>query len=127
MNTRAEYRRHLQPAPATATPDLPDTEQGRRLGIHGDPSLTALAQTPTTATGRRIAWVRPTELHAHADRLIGRGVDLHTELTRRARGVPRTASQTVGRAATRSVRQTPPILTRPGLGRPAPTPEGIEL
>jgi hypothetical protein len=151
VNTHAEYRRQLQPTrttrPARSVPEAPATDEARHLGIHGDPSLSrSLSQLPgssltgaTTATGRRIAWVRPTELHGYADRLIGRGIDLQAELTRRARRVPQTATRAATQAATRaatrvttrsagrSVRRPTPAPIRRGTSTAALTHEGIEL
>jgi hypothetical protein len=140
VNTHAEYRRHLPPAlPALSVRKAPETDEDRHLGIHGDPSLSpslsrlpgASLTGPTTATGRRIAWVRPTELHGYADRLIGRGIDLQAELTRRARRVPQTASRAATRATTRSagqsVRRPAPDAIRRGPSTSALTHEGIEL
>lgn len=118
MNTDAEYRRLLQPA-ASTSPEDPVAEDARHLGIHGDPSRHGSPSGPTTLTGRQIAWVRPTELHSYADRLIGRGIDLQSELTRRARAIPRTTTNSVRRAA--------PPLARRGPNAADVTQEGIEL
>lgn len=92
MNTHAEYHRHLQPS--SLNPEPAGAEEERHLGIHGDPSLSASPLIgPTTATGRRIAWVRPTEFHAYADHMVGRGIDLQAELSRRVRRAPLTATR----------------------------------
>lgn len=123
MNTHAEYRRYLEPTPPTRSVPKPAADQITHLAIHGDPSLGAPPPGPTTATGKQIAWVRPTELHAYADHLIGRGIDLQAELTRRARQVPRVTT----RAAAQSVGRTAPAHTGRDLSRWAVTHEGIEL
>ncbi len=118
MNTHAEYRRHLH-QPTTEAPPSSTPETAHHLVIHGDPSITADQPGATTATGRRIAWVRPTELHAYADGLIGRGVDFHAELARRARRSPR--------ALTRSVNRAAPNLGRHGPATPVAGQEGVQL
>jgi hypothetical protein len=118
VNTHAEYRRHLHQPTAEALPP-PTAEIAQHLAIHGDPSITSDQPGATTATGRRIAWVRPTELHSYADGLIGRGVDLHAELARRARRSPR--------ALTRSVKRATPNLGRRGPATPVARQEGMQL
>lgn len=97
MNTHAEYRRHVhQPAPEPPTAVAPDADENH-LAVGRDPSLTSTPPTLTTATGKHIAWVRPSELHTVASPLIGRGIDLHAELLRRARQGPRRASRAAQR------------------------------
>ena len=97
MNAHAEYRRHMhKPAPestAVAQPEAPENH----LAVGRDPSLAATTTALTTATGKHVAWVRPTELHTFASPLIGRGIDLHAELLRRARQGPRKANHAVQR------------------------------
>lgn len=116
MNTHAEYRRHLH-QPTAETPPPPTSETAQHLAIHGDPSITR-EPGATTATGRHIAWVRPTELHTYADGLIGRGIDLHAELARRARRSPRALTRSVKRAA-------PNLARRPAT--PVAGQEGVQL
>jgi len=71
------------------------------LAIHGDPSQRHA--TPGLApSGKRIAWVRPTELATYAVPLVGRGIDLQAELIRRARRGPAAAV----RATRSAVRQS---------------------
>lgn len=98
MNTHAEYRRHAHQTATEPTTTAAPEAIANHLAVGRDPSL---ASTPshalTTATGKHVAWVRPTELHTFASPLIGRGIDLHVELVRRARQGPRQA----GRAAQR--------------------------
>lgn len=104
MNTHAEYRRHVsQGAPAADVSPSPD--EVNELARHGDPSLTATG--PKTPSGKSIAWVRPTELHAYAGALIGRGIDLQAELARRTARSPQTLSRSVRRAAPRITRRGP--------------------
>jgi len=115
MNTHAEYRRHMhQPAAEPPTGEISEAVENH-LAVSRDPSLNAAP--PTTVTGRHVAWVRPTELHTFASPVIGRGIDLHAELMRRARQGP----GRVGRAA----RRLAPARQSPALD--STTPEGISL
>ena len=120
MNTHAEYGRHVhqQTAETSPPPTAETAGAAQHLAIHGDPSIASDQPGATTATGRRIAWVRPTELHAYADGLIGRGLDLHAELARRTRSGPR--------ALTRSVQRTAPDLGRRGPATPVAGQEGVQ-
>ncbi|WP_310964114.1 hypothetical protein [Nocardioides terrisoli] len=96
MNTHAEYRRHgYQP------PERPDAEAkvaASELARHRDPSLRAQTSGPEIPQGR-IAWIRPTDLASYAGPMVGRGIDIHSELVRRARRTPVTASRALRRAA----------------------------
>lgn len=119
MNTHAEYRRHLdEPRQGTPAP-APAQALANHLAVAGDPSLRSAQPGPSTPAGRRIAWIRPTELHAHAGPLIGRGIDLQTELLRRGRGAPRRAA----RSLTRTLTQPPGAAPQP----PTVTDEGLQL
>jgi len=120
MNTHAEYRRHMhqaQAAPEPATTAAADAI-ANHLAVGRDPSL---ASTPphalTTATGKHVAWVRPTDLHTFASPIIGRGIDLHAELMRRARQGPRQAR--------RAAQRLTPARRSPGLD--SASQEGISL
>jgi hypothetical protein len=98
MNTHAEYRRHMHQAAPEATTIAASDAIENHLAVGRDPSLAST--TPhalTTASGRHVAWVRPTELHTFASPIIGRGIDLHTELVRRARQGPRQARRAAQR------------------------------
>jgi hypothetical protein len=119
MNTHAEYRRHVNQPPASA-PEPATADEASHLARHSDPSLrnTPYASQPTTLTGRRIAWIRPTELHSYAGDVIGRGLDLHAELSRRAARAPRQVARSARRAA--------PDLTRRGSAASA-SQEGLQL
>ncbi len=111
MNTHDEYRRHTQPS-ASATPEMPSAEEMNHLARHGDPSLAARHQADlVTPSGKRIAWVRPTELHSYAGSAIGRGIDLQAELSRRAACAPRTAARSVSRLAPPLTRRGPAAST----------------
>lgn len=114
MNTHAEYRRHSYRPPE---PPVPNTEAAASaLARHRDPSLSpAEAHAPAKAP-KGIAWVRPTELASYVAPMVGRGIDLHAELIRRARRTPVTTQRALQR----------------GVPSPAPTPaanrtEGLSL
>jgi hypothetical protein len=99
MNTNAQYRRHKhrpEPEPHVSTPA---EDVVNHLAVGGDPSLRSTQSGPTTPTGKHIAWVRPTDVHAYAGRAIGREIDLQAELVRRARRSPRQLSRAVRRTA----------------------------
>lgn len=117
MNTHAEYRRHMhQPAPEpTAVPQSETPEN--HLAVGRDPSLATTSTALTIATGKHVAWVRPTELHTFASPLIGRGIDLHAELLRRARQGPRQAN--------RAAQRLTPARRSPALN--STSQEGISL
>lgn len=127
MNTPESYeRRHDRTLPETAV--LADTEQSvEALAIHRDPSLpgttTTSAPPASPASRPSVAWVRPSELPT----LVGapwirRGIDLQTELTRRARRTPKTAATGAGRRITRTA------IGRPEAASPAATTtEGLGL
>lgn len=123
MNNSAHYERRLdRTLPEPERPADVDTAVDA-LAVHRDPSLT---QTSTAATNRDrpgVAWVRPSELPTLVGgRWVRGGIDLQTELTRRARRAP-------AAAATKAVRR----VTRSSIGRPQPsaptatTSEGLGL
>ena len=90
MNTHSEYRRHGYQPPESPTPQ-PETAASE-LARHRDPSLAAECRPPAISQ-KHVAWVRPTELASYAGAMVGRGIDLHAELVRRARRAPITASR----------------------------------
>lgn len=94
MNTHAEYRRH-----SYRPPEQPTTAQGvesvaSELARHRDPSLQS-GQPLREQTQKRVAWVRPTELGAYVGPMVGRGIDLQTELIRQARRKAVTSTSTM--------------------------------
>lgn len=106
MNTHAEYRRHSYRPPATSVP-VPHTEAAASaLARHRDPSFSADGKPPVS-TAKRIAWVRPTELASYVTPIVGRGVDLHAELIRRARRTPATTTRALQRGTPRSASPAP--------------------
>jgi hypothetical protein len=110
MNTHAEYRRHMhQAAPEQQTTAASEAIENH-LAVGRDPSLASTtSHALTTATGKHVAWVRPTELHTFASPIIGRGIDLHAELMRRARQGPRQARRGAQRLA--PARRSPALDT----------------
>lgn len=93
MNTHAEYHRHGYQPPESPPPAPPDPEVSE-FARHRDPSLGAPGRAPSSPQ-KRVAWVRPTELASYVGPTVGRGIDLHAELVRRARRAPITAARTV--------------------------------
>lgn len=123
MNTTESYeRRHDRTLPKTAV--LADTEQSvEALAIHRDPSLPGTTTTSAPPASRpSVAWVRPSELPTLAGApWIRRGIDLQSELTRRARRTPQTAATGAGRRITqtkigRPEAASPAATTTEGLG-----------
>jgi hypothetical protein len=121
MNTHVEYRRHMHQAASEPMSTAAADAIANHLAVGRDPSLaSAPTHALTTATGKHIAWVRPTELHTFASPIIGRGIDLHAELVRRARQGPRQARQ-----ARRVAQRLAPVRRSPALD--SPSQEGISL
>ncbi|CUR58119.1 conserved hypothetical protein [metagenome] len=124
MNTPEPYERRLDrilPEPAPT----PESEKAvEALAVHRDPSIPDGAAKQETARSRpTVAWVRPSEMPT----LIGaswvrRGIDLQSELTRRARRTPSAAASKAARRVTRT------LIARPELAGPTTTTqEGIGL
>lgn len=116
MNTHAEYRGHVRQPLPVPEPETPRPIETSALAHHADPSLAPTGAT--TPSGRRIAWVRPSELHSYAGAIVGRGIDLQAELARRAARTPQTLTRSVCRAA--------PHLRHRGPSTSA-TQEGLQL
>jgi hypothetical protein len=114
VNAHAEYRRHgyRPPEPSAQAPSTETTT--RELARHRDPSL-SMEGKPPTSTAKGIAWVRPTELAAYAAPMVGRGIDLHAELIRRARRAPVTTRRALPRNIPRSPALAPPSNETEGL------------
>ena len=114
MNAHAEYRRHSY-RPTRPSPLAPSTESSASaLARHRDPSLSAAAKSPTTPA-KGIAWVRPTELATYVAPMVGRGVDLHNELTRRALRTPATTTRALHRRGPQPAAPAPPTTGLEGL------------
>lgn len=97
MNTHAEYRRHSYRPPE---PPVPKTETvASALARHGDPSLSATEAHALAMAPKGVAWIRPTELASYVTPMVGRGIDLHAELIRRARRTPVTTRRALQRGA----------------------------
>lgn len=101
MNTHTEYRRHGYRAPETSVPEPHTEADASALARYRDPSLSADGKPPASTT-KGLAWVRPTEFAAYVTPIVGRGVDLHSELIRRARRTPATTTRALQRGAPRS-------------------------
>jgi hypothetical protein len=124
VNTPESYeRRHDGTLQEPAIPADPE-QSVEALAIHRDPSLPGTLTTSAPAASRpSVAWVRPSELPT----LVGapwirRGIDLQSELTRRARRTPQTAATGAGRRITQTK------IGRPEVAVPnATTTEGLGL
>lgn len=124
MNTPEPYERRLDRTLPEPSPTAEAEKAVEALAVHRDPSLPdTTAKQETDRSRPTVAWVRPSEMPT----LIGaawvrRGIDLQSELTRRAR---RTPGATASKAARRVTRAS---IGRPGLAGPtATTREGLEL
>lgn len=81
---RAEQQERLTASDAERT--AADAERSA-FAVHRDPSLSA--GSPVSRVDRGIEWVRPSDLIAAGSaRFAGRGIDLHTELSRQMRRAP---------------------------------------
>jgi hypothetical protein len=114
VNTHADYRRHSYRPPEGFVTEPASEEAVSQFAHHRDPSLTA---GPTTPTGSKkgIAWVRPTDLATYAAPLVGRGIDLHAELIRRARRTPATTTRAIQHGLPHSPSPTSPVNRQEGL------------
>ena len=114
MNAHVEYRRHSYQS--TESPPLaPGTESSASaLARHRDPSLSAVEKSPTTPA-KGIAWVRPTEFATYVAPMVGRGVNLHAELTRRALRTPATTTRALQRRGPQPAAPAPPANGLEGL------------
>jgi hypothetical protein len=116
VNRHAAYRRHNY-RPTTSVPTPVTVVESGDLAHYRDPSLPAgEGQTPANAV-KGVAWVRPTELATFLTPMVGRGIDLHAELMRRARPTPATTTRTLQRGVPQS-----PAPTQPASGT-----EGVAL
>ena len=123
MNNSAHYERRLdRTLPGPEGPADVDTAVDA-LAVHRDPSV---SQTSTAAPDRErpgVAWVRPSEVPTLVGgRWVRRGIDLQTELTRRARRAPAAAARNAAHRVSRS------FIGRPQPSAPtAATSEGLGL
>jgi hypothetical protein len=98
------------------------------LARHADPSLAAKPaaspQPASTAPARAgWSWVRASDLlGGGAGRIAGRGIDLHAELARRTRRLPRNLAAASRRAVARKSALPPPGAFGAGPRPPAPGP-----
>lgn len=120
MNT-TPYERHLDRA-IEDQPQAPATGlESSALATHRDPSVPAPNTLPTAAAERpSIAWVRPSELPTTiGSKWIRRGIDLQSELARRARRSPGSAVRSAGRVSRTAIAR--PMPSTPTVDR------GVEL
>lgn len=106
MNTHVVYLRHPQQTGVEPSASGPAEAQFptvmNHLAVSRDPSLRSTQPMPGATTASHVAWIRPTEVHAYAGHAVGRGLDLHAELMRRARRSPRQLTRTARQLFTRT-------------------------
>lgn len=123
MNTPDPYERRLDrtlPEPA----QTPEAEKAvDALAVHRDPSVpTAEAKQEAVRSQPSVAWVRPSEIPTLlGSKFVRRGIDLQSELTRRARRTPGAAVSKASRRITRTSiarpdTASPSIADHEGLG-----------
>ncbi|HEY6797927.1 MAG TPA: hypothetical protein VI248_24900 [Kineosporiaceae bacterium] len=96
-------------------PQPPPEESVAALAVHRDPSIPDAAPRSEPKAVRGVAWVRPSELPTMVGtKWAGRGIDLQSDLVRRARRVPITAAR-AGRRTSRSA------IARPESASPTAT------
>jgi hypothetical protein len=127
VNTREPYERRLdrartEPAP-TSQPGEEAVKAVEALAVHRDPSVPSPTAKQTSDRSRpSVAWVRPSEIPTLlGSSVVRRGIDLQSELTRRARRAPAaTASRAASRIARTSIANPEPpsrtSTTLEGLG-----------
>jgi hypothetical protein len=123
VNTPEPYERRLDRAIPEPEP-RPEVEKSvDALAAHRDPSVPVAEVKQESGRSRpSVAWVRPSEMPTLVgSKFVGRGIDLQTELARRARRTPGAAASKAARRVTRrSIAQPeppiPPVTTREGLG-----------
>ena len=116
MNTPDPYERRLDRTLPEAAPTPEPEKSVDALAVHRDPSMpTAEARQEPDRAHPSVAWVRPTEVPALlGSKFVRRGIDLQSELTRRAR---RTPGAVVSQASRR--------ITRTSIARPNPASPSI--
>ncbi len=113
MNTTDLYERREDRTLADEPPTQQQSQQEvSALAVHSDPSIAAPSTTTDTDRARpTVAWVRPSDLPTLIGApMVGRGIDLQSELVRRSRRAPVKAT---ARARLR--------ITRSAIARPEPT------
>lgn len=117
MNTPEHYERNLDRALQDPLPVPQRSETLSAFAVHRDPSLPSAgaAGAPSDHSQQTVAWIRPSELPTIVGApWIRRGIDLQTELNRRARHSPRIATragQRISRAATARPEPATPTAT----------------
>jgi hypothetical protein len=123
VNTPEPYERRLD----RTLPDPAPTPEAEKavdaLAVHRDPSVpTAGAKQESDRPRPSVAWLRPSEMPTLlGSKLVRRGIDLQSELTRRARRTPGAAVSKASRRITRTSiarpdSTSPTITDQEGLG-----------
>lgn len=115
MNGPDSYERRLDRIPDATPPEMPDHEVSP-LAVRRDPSQTTIPIETSAASSRGVAWVRPTELAMRfSSSTAGRGIDLQSALSERARRAPAAIAR-ASRRTTRSAIARPQTAAPEGLG-----------
>jgi hypothetical protein len=123
VNTPEAYERRLDRTLPEPTPTSGADSAVDALAVHRDPSVPT-TERPKGAdrTQPSVAWVRPSEMPTLlGSKFVGRGIDLQSELTRRARRTPGAAVSKTSRRITRTSIARPDtsgasITNKEGLG-----------
>lgn len=104
MNTPQPYERRLD---RTITAPAPEPEAEKAvdaLAVHRDPSMpSAVVAQEDDRPHPSVAWVRPSDMPTLlGSKFVRRGIDLQSELTRRARRTPGAAVSKASRRTTRT-------------------------
>ncbi len=113
MNTNEFYERRDDRALTEESTPQPRTEGPvTALAVHRDPSVPP-ATTTTKAQRPGVAWVRPTELPTLVGSTVARrGIDLQSDLVRRSRRAPLTATEAGRRIMRAAIGRHSPITPR---------------
>lgn len=115
MNGTDPYERQLDRIPDAAPLEATEHEVSP-LAVRRDPSQTTMPIEASAPSSRGVAWVRPTELAMRFSfSTAGRGIDLQTALSERARRSPAAIAR-ASRRTTRSAIARPQTAAPEGLG-----------
>lgn len=123
MNTPEPYERRLDRTLPEPAPSAPAEKHVEALAVHRDPSLPeTMTKQGTDRSRPTVAWVRPSEMPTLlGSSWVRRGIDLQSELTRRARRTPggaasKAASRVTRTSIARPEPASPTVTTQEGLG-----------
>jgi len=113
VNNNDFYERREDRALPEHAPQTPTDNAVAALAVHRDPSL--VSPQNVTDPGREqptVAWVRPTDMPTlFGSKVVRRGIDLQSELARRACRAPGRATKRITRRAIARPEATTPTAT----------------